>query len=147
MVEPGTRILGVDFGGARTGVAASDPLGITAQPRELIRERDPSRAAERIAQIAGEAEAVEIVIGLPLNMSGKEGPSAKAAREFGELVGELSGLTVTYWDERLTSEQAAGILKGRGSRQRRAKIDVVSAQIILQSFLDARSRRKETDQG
>lgn len=137
-----TRILGVDFGDARTGVAVSDPLGITAQPREVVSDRDMARTAERVAGIAREVEAAEIVIGLPIHMSGKEGERAKRAREFGTLVEELSGLPVTYWDERLTSAQAAGILKGHGSRQRKAKIDVVSAQLILQSYLDARGRRK-----
>ena len=138
-----TRILGVDFGDARTGVAVSDPLGITAQPREVIREKDTSRTAERVAGIARELEVTGIVIGLPIHMSGKEGERAKRAREFGALVAELSGLSVTYWDERLTSAQAAGILKGRGARQRKAKIDVVSAQLILQSYLDAK-RHKNT---
>lgn len=135
------RILGVDHGDARTGVAVSDPLGITAQPREVIRERELARTAERVAGIAREVEATGIVVGLPVHMSGKEGPRAKLVREFGALVEKASGLPVTYWDERLTSAQAAGILKGRGSRQRRAKIDVVSAQLILQSYLDARGRR------
>jgi putative Holliday junction resolvase len=133
-----TRILGVDFGDARTGVAVSDPLGLTAQPREVVSERDPARAAERIAQIAREVEVAEIVIGLPVHMSGREGERAKRAREFGALVEEASGLPVTFWDERLTSKQAAGILKGRGARERKAKIDIISAQLILQSFLDAR---------
>ncbi len=137
-----TRILGVDFGDARTGVAVSDPLGITAQPREVVSDRDMARTAERVAGIARELEVAGIVIGLPIHMSGKEGERAKRAREFGALVGELSGISVTYWDERLTSAQAARILKGRGSKQRKAKIDVVSAQLILQSYLDARGRRK-----
>ena len=85
----------------------------------------------------------EIVIGLPVNMNGKEGPRAKKAREFGALVEEAAGLPVKYWDERLTSMQAAEILKGRGARKRKAKIDVISAQLILQSYLDARGRRGE----
>ena len=136
-----TRILGVDFGDARTGVAVSDPLGLTAQPRGVIQERNAAQAAERVADIARELGAVEVVIGLPVNMSGKEGPRARRAREFGALVGELSGLSVTYWDERLTSAQAARILKGRGARRRKAKIDVISAQLILQSYLDAGRQR------
>ena len=65
----------------------------------------------------------------------------RRAREFGALVGELSGLSVTYWDERLTSAQAARILKGRGARRRKAKIDVISAQLSLQSYLDAGRQR------
>ena len=137
-----SRILGVDYGDVRTGVAVSDPLGITAQPREMVRQKDPARAAGRVAEIAREVEASEIVVGLPLNMNGKEGPRAKKAREFGALVEEAAKLPVTYWDERLTSMQAAEILKGRGARKRKAKIDVISAQLILQSYLDAKGRRK-----
>ncbi len=136
------RILGVDHGDVRTGVAVSDPLGITAQPREVVREKDMARAAGRVAEIAREVDAAEIVIGLPLNMNGKEGPRAKKAREFGALVEEAAGLPVEYWDERLTSMQAAEILKGRGARKRKAKIDVISAQLILQSYLDARGHKK-----
>jgi putative Holliday junction resolvase len=142
VTEPaGSRILGVDFGDARTGVAVSDPLGITAQPREAVREKDPARAAVRVAEIARVVDAAEIVIGLPVNMNGREGPRAKKAREFGALVEEAAGLPVAYWDERLTSMQAADILKGRGARKRKAKIDVVSAQLILQSYLDAKKHK------
>ncbi len=139
------RILGIDPGDKRTGVAVSDPLWITAQPREVIREKDQAKVAARVAEIARELSAVEIVIGLPVNMNGTEGPRARRAREFGaaveRLVSEFGDLPVRFWDERLTTMQAGRVLRGRGARARKAKIDVVSAQIMLQSYLDARSRR------
>jgi putative Holliday junction resolvase len=135
--EARARILGVDCGDRRTGVAVSDPLGLTAQPREVIEEKDAARAAERAAETARELGAAEIVVGLPVNMDGSEGPRARRAREFGGLLVELTGLPVRYWDERLTTAEASRALRGRGSRQRKARIDAVSAQIMLQSYLDA----------
>ncbi len=140
------RVIGIDPGDVRTGVAISDPLGITAQPREVIREKDAAKVAERIAGIAREVDATEIVIGLPVNMNGTEGPRAEHARDLGGRVEtllkeELIEVKVSFWDERMTSMQASQILRGRGRGARKAKMDVVSAQIMLQSYLDARSRK------
>jgi len=135
------RVIGIDPGDARTGVAVSDPLGITAQPREQIRAKDSGRVAERIAAIAREVGAAEIVIGLPVNMNGTEGPRAEHARDLGgRIEAIMGGVKVSFWDERMTSMQASQVLRGRGKDARKAKMDVVSAQIILQSYLDARSR-------
>ena len=146
------RVIGIDPGDRRTGVAVSDPLGITAQPGEVIHEKDSGRVAERIVAIAREIGASgsveEIVIGLPVNMNGTEGPRAEHARDLGARVEALlklpdapADVRVTFWDERMTSMQASAVLRGRGRDARKAKMDVVSAQIILQSYLDARSRR------
>ncbi|MHC4252799.1 MAG: Holliday junction resolvase RuvX [Planctomycetota bacterium] len=136
------RIIGVDTGDARTGVAVSDPLGITAQPREVVAEKDAARAAARVAGIARELDAAGIVVGLPVNMDGREGPRATKAREFGAMLQGLVEVPVTFWDERLTSMQAERALRGRGARQRKAKVDVVSAQIMLQSYLDAQKQER-----
>ncbi len=143
------RIIGIDPGDRRTGVAVSDPLGITAQPREVIHERHAARAAERIGKIAREVGAREIVIGLPINMNGTEGPRAEHARDLGARVEAILkrpddplDIPVMFWDERLTTMQASAVLRGRGKDARKAKMDVVSAQIMLQSYLDARSRGK-----
>jgi len=136
------RILGIDHGDARTGVAASDGLGLTAQPKELIREKDGNRIAARVAEIARELEAAGVVVGLPVNMDGTEGPRAKKARKFGAKIEELLDVPVSFWDERLTSVQAERVLAGRGSRQRKKKVDVISAQIMLQSYLDAKGREQ-----
>ncbi|MHC4502308.1 MAG: Holliday junction resolvase RuvX [Planctomycetota bacterium] len=143
-VTPATsgRTLGIDHGDVRTGVAVSDGLGLTAQPKELIRERDMAKAAARVAEIAREVDAAGVVVGLPVNMDGTEGPRAKKARRFGAKLGRLLDVPVRFWDERLTSMQAERALAGRGSRQRKAKVDVVSAQIMLQSYLDAKGREE-----
>lgn len=141
---PEGRVIGIDPGDVRTGVAVSDPLGITAQPREVIHEKDAAKVAGRIATIAREVgvtgTAVEIVIGLPVNMDGTEGPRAKHARDLGARLESVIEAKVSFWDERMTSMQASRILRGRGRGARKAKMDVVSAQIMLQSYLDARSR-------
>ena len=134
------RLLGIDHGDVRTGVAVSDGLGLTAQPKELIRERDMAKTAARVAEIAREVEASGVVVGLPVNMDGTEGPRAKKARKFGAKIEALLDVPVHFWDERLTSMQAERALRGRGSRQRKAKVDVISAQIMLQSYLDAKGR-------
>jgi len=143
------RVIGIDPGDKRTGVAVSDALGITAQPREVIRGKDPAMVARRIGGIARDVGATEIVIGLPMNMDGSEGPRAEHARDLGARV-EASlkegdaplDIPVKFWDERMTSMQASQVLRGRGKVARKAKMDVVSAQIILQSYLDARSRQQ-----
>ncbi len=141
------RSLGIDHGDVRTGVAVTDGLGLTAQPKEVVRERDMTRTAERVAEIARDLDAAEIVIGLPINMDGTEGPRAKKARKVGAKVEALVDVPVRYWDERLTSAQAERSLAGRGSRLRKAKVDVVSAQIMLQSYVDARKRLGADEEG
>jgi putative Holliday junction resolvase len=149
------RVIGIDPGDARTGVAVSDPLGITAQPREVFRGKRSAGIAARIAKLARELGATEIVIGLPINMDGTEGPRAEHARDLGARVeaflkeGDAPlDIPIQFWDERLTSMQASQILRGRGRDARKAKMDVVSAQIMLQSYLDARSRQSaNTDDG
>jgi putative Holliday junction resolvase len=136
------RILGIDHGDARTGVAVSDPLGLTAQPREVLAERDRARLVEAVARIAEELDAKRIVVGLPVNMDGSEGRRARAAREFGARLARRVDCPVGFWDERLTSVQAERALRAL-PRRARAKVDVVSAQIMLQGYLDA--RRGERD--
>jgi len=143
------RVIGIDPGDKRTGVAVSDALGITAQPRQVIRGNDPAMVARRIGGIARDVGATEIVIGLPINMDGSEGPRAEHARDLGARVEAFLkesdsplDIPIKFWDERMTSMQASQILRGRGKIARKAKMDVVSAQIILQSYLDARSRQQ-----
>ena len=140
------RVIGIDPGDVRTGVAVSDPLGITAQPREVMREKDAAKVAERIAEVAREVGAAEIVIGRPVNMNGTEGPRAEHARDLGGRIETLMEVNISFWDERMTSMQASQILRGRGRGARKAKMDVVSAQIMLQSYLDARSRKQSGGQ-
>jgi len=132
------RILGIDPGEKRIGVAMSDPLGITAQGLPTIQVKSPEDAAEQISRIARAETVKKIVVGLPLNMDGSEGEQAERAYHLGQKLEELSGLPVIFRDERLTSRQAELVLLEADMRREKRKknIDRLAAQIILQSYLD-----------
>jgi len=130
--------LGIDVGTVRVGVARSDPSGLLATPVETVRRGKGDLA--RIAAIAAEHEAVEIVVGLPTSLSGREGPAAAAAREFAaRIAARLAPLPVRLYDERLTTVTAqqrlrAGGVRGRNQRQ---VVDQEAAVVLLQAALDA----------
>ena len=129
--------LGLDPGDARIGVARSDPTGFLATPVETVRRGRGDLA--RIARLAREAEAVEIVVGLPRSLSGREGPAAVKAREFaGALAARVAPVTVRLQDERLTTVAAEAMLRDRGKTgaSRRAVVDQAAAVLILQHALD-----------
>ena len=143
------RILGVDFGQARIGVAVSDELGMLAHPVEtILNSRD---SAKQIAEIAKEKDVERVVIGLPRHMNGSVGDSAEAATMFAEKLRGLLACEVVTWDERLTTMAASRTVResGRNVRDSRSFIDQVAAQMILQSYLDgmqmARDREPGTD--
>lgn len=129
------RVLGLDHGSRRVGVALSDALRITAQPLEVVAR---TRAVARIAEIVAEYEIEEIVIGLPTSLNGNEGPPAAAARAFGGEVAHATGIDVSYADERFTTVTAEKVMLEAGAKRqvRRDSLDKVAAAIILQSFLD-----------
>ena len=136
------RILGVDYGDSRVGLAVSDEMHVLASPLPPLQTGSMRKTIDEVAKIARETGAAVIVVGLPLNMNGTEGPQAGKVRAFGSKLGEVSGAEIVYKDERLTTVQAhrafdqAGVSKSRRSRL----VDSVSAQIILQSYLDAAAR-------
>lgn len=131
------RILAVDYGDARTGLAVCDQLEELATPLETIRQRDPRKLAGEIVRTAEEKKAGRIVVGHPINMDGTVGPRARICQEFAETLRELSGLPVTLWDERQTSVAAAMYLNDMGvwGEKRKRVIDQVAAVLILESFL------------
>ena len=133
--------LGVDVGSVRVGLAACDPAGVLASPVETVaRDRRGDADLARIAALARELEAIEIVVGLPLSLSGKAGRAATAASEYASRLAQITGPTpVRLVDERLSTVSAHGNLAsaGLGSRARRAVVDQAAAVIILQSALDA----------
>lgn len=137
------RWLGIDLGDRRIGVALSDPFEITAQAH-TVRQRGNSLAADLdfFQELIKKQEVDGIVLGLPRNMNGSEGPMAAKVRLFGDKLTERTGIPVQYWDERLSTASAERILiEADLSRQkRRQKIDQVAAAIILQNFLDSRNR-------
>ena len=141
--SPG-RILALDLGDVRIGLAVSDPLGITAQPlpHMLAGKLGTRRLAGKVAAEARRHEAVEVVIGLPLLLSGEEGTRAAKAREFAAtLEPMLPDMPVHLWDERLSTVEVERIMIAGNVRRdrRREKIDSLAAVLILQGFLDARS--------
>mgnify|MGYP001733073855 FL=1 len=131
------RIMAIDYGDARTGIAVSDPTGSLAGYTAVIRSRDPERAAEEIAALAEQHGVEEIVMGFPRNMDGTEGPRAKLCRDFAMQVERTAGKRVVLWDERRTTVEAHGILHASGKRMKDHKksVDAVAASLILEGYL------------
>ena len=140
------RKVALDVGDVRIGVAVSDMLGITANPRETYVRKGKTFEDDinYFVKYAKEEDADAFVIGLPMNMDGTEGPRAEVTREFGEALKEASGLQVIYVDERLTTVSAERMLIGADVRREKRKqvIDKVAATIILQSYLDGQYFKK-----
>ena len=132
-------ILGVDYGDARTGIAVSDSSGKLAGHVGVIHAKGMRSACNQVAEAARKHKAVSIVVGLPLNMDDTEGARADKARAFADMLREMTGLPVTLWDERLTTVEAYDIMDNLGIRgaRRREMVDAISAQIILQEYLDS----------
>lgn len=135
--------MGLDLGTKTIGVAISDPLGITAQPIVTLKRQSQAKDLAALEALAKEREVTEFVLGLPLNMDGSEGPRAQATRKFGDALAALG--TVHYQDERLTTVAAErSLLENDVSRKKRKEvIDQVAAVLILQGWLDAKSKPDE----
>ena len=132
------RILGLDYGTVRVGVALSDPLGLTAQPQETLIPRSKSDLLQKLYDLIKQHEVTSIVLGLPLNMDGSKGPKALEAEEFAQVLRQRFGLPVHLWDERLTTRQAQSTMRETNTRTRgnKSKLDSLSAVFLLQSWLD-----------
>ena len=136
-VRQGVR-LAVDVGSVRVGIARSDPGGILASPLTVVRS-GPGELDELVTLVAG-ADAIEVIVGLPTSLSGREGAAAVAARRFAaELAGRLAPVPVRLLDERFTTTQAHDALRagGKDSRARRGTVDAAAAAVLLQAALDA----------
>ncbi len=133
------RILAVDLGLSRTGLAISDESGFLASPVGTITEKNLEVLSDKIAAVAAERQATAIVVGHPRNMDGSCGESAKRAEEFAGTLKVKTGLPVTLWDERMTTVSAIGYLNQTDTRgkKRKAVVDTVAATIILQNYLDS----------
>ena len=132
------RIMGIDYGDARTGIAFSDLLCSIVGSTTVIHSRKPEKTMAEIVKLVGENEVGEIVMGLPKNMDGSEGPRAELCREFARQVREATGLEVTLWDERRTTVDAHRILfeSGKNAKKRKKTVDAVAASLILEGYLD-----------
>ena len=138
------RIMGLDLGTKYIGVALSDESGTIAQGRETIIRDTDRDAVRQILDIAEKFSVLEIVIGLPVNMNGTEGERAADSRDFAEKIKKNSSFPVKFWDERLSTVEAENVmLEADISRKKRKKhIDKLAAQIILQSYLDSRTKEQ-----
>ena len=137
MREPVPRILAVDWGERRIGLAVSDPQGIIATGLSTLVVRGPSDALARVAATAAEREAERIVVGLPLLMSGERGESAQSAQRFADALAARTGLPVETYDERLTSALSERRLREVGTRRgrSRSRVDQGAAVALLESYL------------
>jgi putative Holliday junction resolvase len=137
------RLMGLDFGTRRIGIALCDEDQRIASPLENYSRLRPEADALRLKTLAGEYRAVGLVVGLPLHMGGEEGQKAREARRFGAWAATATALPLVFWDERLTSALAEEYLRSAqlSPKKRKLRLDMVAAQIMLQSFLESRESR------
>jgi putative Holliday junction resolvase len=138
-VSTATRLLGVDYGSVRIGLAVSDPDRKFAFPLATYQRRGGERDAAYFRTLMAEEAVGGVVVGLPVHLDGREGVKAVEARAFGRWLLEVTGLPVVFWDERFTTVEAESALWSAGltHKKRRARRDRVAAQILLQAYLDA----------
>ena len=131
------RIMAIDYGDARIGLAVSDPMGILAGEAWTMEEWNMERAASRITDEAKNRGVERFVLGLPKNMDGTEGPRAEKSRQFKALLEAASGLEAVLWDERRSSIEAHAILHAGGKKEKdhRKTVDAVAASLILEGYL------------
>lgn len=131
------RVMAIDYGDARIGLAVSDPLGLLCGEAWTMEEWNAERASLRISEEAKKREVGTLVLGLPKNMDGSEGPRAEKSRRFAERLEADSGLPVVLWDERRSSVEAHAILHANGKKEKRHRqtVDAVAASLILEGYL------------
>lgn len=137
------RVMAIDYGDARTGVAISDPTGTLAGFTAVLPARNRKALLEKLAALAAEHRVETLVLGLPRNMDGTEGPRAALCREFAAELERATGLTTVLWDERRSTIEAHQILHTGGKREKHHKktVDAVAASLILEGYL-TRLRRE-----
>jgi putative Holliday junction resolvase len=136
--SPG-RLLGVDFGTVRVGLAVSDPDRKFAFPLTTYTRRNNDLDADFYRTVIAEERVVSLVVGLPIHLSGREGQKAQESRTYGAWLTKATGLHVVFWDERFSTSEAESALWNAGltHKKRKARRDRVAAQILLQAYLDA----------
>ena len=133
------RVMAIDYGDARTGVAISDLLGTLVGRTAVIHSRNREKTAAEIKKLLEESGAERLVMGFPRNMDGSEGPRAALYREFAAYLGEMTGMEVVLWDKRRTTVEAHQILSDCNYHGKRRKntVDAVAASLILEGYLNA----------
>ncbi|MBI4316379.1 MAG: Holliday junction resolvase RuvX [Chloroflexi bacterium] len=133
------RILGIDHGDARIGLALSDETGTIATPLQIVRHTARAADARTVARLAAEHGAERIVVGLPTDSEGQIGPQARKVQRWAEALAEATGIAIEFWDESFTSEEVAALRRARHARAKRRgePLDAEAAALILQNYLDA----------
>jgi putative Holliday junction resolvase len=146
------RYLSLDLGEQRIGVAISDSIGMLARPLNTFKRTSREADFNHIAKLVEEHNIAAIIMGLPLNMDGTEGPQAAWVRDYSAALatalqdrGAATAIPVQLWDERLSTEEAEEIMRAQGKRPDKTRIDAVAAAVILQSYLDAQRREITKD--
>ena len=136
------RVMAVDYGDARTGIAVSDLLCSIVGTTTVIHSRNMDKTLEETARLAKEKEVTQIVVGLPKNMDGTEGARAEVCKVFAQKIGDLTGIPVAMWDERRTTVEAHNILSEHNyhGKKRKNTVDAVAASLILEGYLAFRGR-------
>lgn len=145
MADMAGRVIALDVGDVRIGVAISDPTGTIAQPLEVYRRVGYGPDSKYVKALCDRYETDQVLLGLPLNMDGSLGPQAQKAQDFGRVLEERMGLNVFYQDERMTTVTAEQVLIGGNVRRedRRLYVDKLAAAVILEQWLASQSRQKE----
>jgi putative holliday junction resolvase len=150
MIPPEGRILALDWGELRIGLALSDETQVLATPLETLQRRQGKRLPmPRLLELVALHNPVGVVVGLPLSLEGTEGDSAISAREMATTVTRRTGLPLELWDERMSTARALAAIREQGgsTRGRKADVDALAAAVLLQHFLDARRNRTERTEG
>jgi putative Holliday junction resolvase len=136
------RLLSLDLGERRIGVAICDPTGTLARPLTTIHRASRREDFDAIAELVSSNEVERIIVGLPLSLDGAEGPQARRVKRYADRLAQAVDVPLEFWDERYSSQEAAEILGKTGRKQRdvRNRIDATAAAVILQSYLDAHAR-------
>ncbi len=139
------KILAVDYGDARTGLAVCDATETLASPMDMLVQKSMAKVAQGVADAAAERGAQLILLGLPLNMDGSEGARAQKSRKLGDMLRKLTDISIEYWDERNTTKSAQALLCDAGTfgKKRKSILDSVAAVVLLESYLNYRKNNPQ----
>ncbi len=141
---PPGRVVGIDFGRVRIGIAISDPDRTIASPYENYTRRGPQRDAQRFRRLAEDERIALWVVGLPVHLDGRESELSHEARDFGNWLAEATGVPVEFFDERFSTSEAHELMKDAGvtHKRRKRRLDMLAAQVMLATYLESRSKGK-----
>jgi putative Holliday junction resolvase len=141
-INPAGRLAGIDYGAARIGIAITDADQTLASPLENYTRRGPDADKRFFQQLAQDEQIARFIVGLPVHLDGRESEQSTAARQFGQWLGEITGVPVVFFDERFTTSEAERLLASASftKKQRKARLDKLAAQIMLSAYLESEHR-------